>query len=105
MRRFYQTIIKHPKSIITVFVLSALVCLFLQNRVSVNYDMTDYLPAGSPSTIALDKMESEFEGGIPNARVMVRDVSVAEALEYKERLAACEGVASVTWLDDSVNIR
>lgn len=35
---------------------------------------------------------------------MISDVTVAEALAYKEKLAAVEGVQSVTWLDDAVNI-
>lgn len=49
-------------------------------------------------------MNEEFDGGIPNARVMVRNVTIAEALEYKEKLKNCEGVEGVLWLDDSVSI-
>ena len=33
-------------------------------------------------------MEREFDGGIPNARVMISGVSVAEALRYKQELEA-----------------
>lgn len=54
--------------------------------VSVNYDMNDYLPESSPSTVALDLMDQEFDGGVPNARVMVADVTVPEALAYKEQI-------------------
>ena len=42
-----------------------------QKFVSVNYDMNSYLPEDSPSTVALDVMEDEFDGGIPNARVLI----------------------------------
>ena len=42
--------------------------------------------------------------GIPNARVMVRDVTIPEALEYKARLEAVDGVTAVTWLDDALDI-
>lgn len=31
-------------------------------------------------------MNGAFTGGIPNMRVMVRDVTVPQALEYKESL-------------------
>lgn len=104
MKKFYQTIVNHPRSIITAFVLAAVISLFCQSMVSVNYDMKDYLPEESPSTVALDKMEEEFEGGIPNARVMIRDVTVAEAMEYKDQLAGCTGVTDVMWLDDAANV-
>lgn len=77
---------------------------FLQSLVGVNYDMTDYLPDESHSTISLELMQEEFEGGIPNARVMVKNVSIPEALEYKEKLLACEGVTEVLWLDDVADI-
>lgn len=63
-----------------------------------------YLPEDSKSTVSLDLMGEEFDGGIPNARVMVKDVSVPDALKYKEKLENCEGVEAVMWLDDAINI-
>ena len=90
MRRFYQIIVSHPRKIIIGFLLAAAVCAVLQSMVEVNYDMKDYLPEDTASTVALDVMEEEFEGGIPNARVMVEAVTVPEALEYKEKIENCE---------------
>ncbi len=104
MRKFYQHVVDHPKTIIIFFLLLAVVCAFLQDMVSVNYDMMDYLPKSSPSTVSLDVMGEEFKGGIPNARVMIRDVTIPQALSYKEQLKNCEGVTNVTWLDDAANI-
>ncbi|MGM9680719.1 MAG: RND family transporter, partial [Eubacteriales bacterium] len=104
MRKIYTWIVNNPKKIMVVFIVAALVCAVLQNLVEVNYDMTDYLPEDSLSTVSLEIMESEFDGGIPNARVMVKNVTVSEALEYKDRLKNCEGVTDVLWLDDSVSI-
>lgn len=104
MRKFYSRVVRNPKKIIVFFLALAVVGAILQNFVAVNYDMKDYLPEGSPSTVAIDTMNEEFEGGIPNARVMVKDVSISEALDYKERLKECDGVTDVMWLDDSINI-
>lgn len=104
MRKFYQIIIGNPKKIIFCFLLAAAVCAVLQSMVKVNYDMTDYLPENTASTVSLEVMKEEFDGGIPNARVMVRDVTVPEALEYKEKIRECEGVTAVTWLDDAADI-
>ena len=66
--------------------------------------MTDFLPEDTASTVSLEVMEEEFEGGIPNARVRVKDVSIPEALDYKEKILSCEGVTDVTWLDDAADI-
>lgn len=104
MRKFYGWVVSHCKAILILFLLAAGCCLFLHNMVAVNYDMNDYLPESSPSTISLDVMQEEFDGGIPNARVMIRDISIPEALEYKTKLEAVDGVTSVTWLDDAVNL-
>ena len=104
MRKIYGWIVNNPKKILVIFVILAACGAVLQGLVEVNYDMKDYLPDDSSSTVSIDLMNEEFDGGIPNARVMVRDVTVAEALEYKERLENCEGVDAVLWLDDAVSI-
>lgn len=44
MQKFYETVIKHKKIVLAVFLAAFLVCLFAQNLVAVNYDMNDYLP-------------------------------------------------------------
>ncbi len=104
MRKFYTGVVRRRKSILIFFIASVILCAVLKNFVSVNYDMNDYLPEDAKSTVALDMMEQEFEGGIPNARVMINHVTIPEALEYKEKLKAVDGVTEVTWLDDAVDI-
>ncbi len=104
MKSFYQFAIKHRKIIMVIFILMAVIGAVASQLVGVNYDMKDYLPEDSASTVSLNVMQEEFDGGIPNARVMVKDVSIAEALEYKDQLLAIEGVTDVTWLDDAVDI-
>lgn len=105
MRAFYSGTVKHRKLVLILFLICFAVCLVLQNFVSVNYNMNDYLPSDAKSTVALEVMQDEFDGGIPNARIMVRNVTIPEALEYKEKIEAVEGVTDVTWLDDAVNIQ
>ena len=104
MEKIYTGVVKHRKLIIALFSVCFIVCLFLQNLVSANYDMNDYLPSDTKSTVTLEVMQNEFDGGIPNARVMVCDVTIPQALEYKEKIKNVEGVTAVTWLDDSVDI-
>lgn len=104
MRKFYSLVVRNPKKILALFALLAIAAAFCAMAVEVNYNVTDYLPPDTPSTAALEKLESEFSGGIPNARCMVRGVTIAEALELKERFAAVPGVEAVTWLDDAVDM-
>lgn len=104
MRTIYSKILNHPKLIITLFCLTAVMCFFLKDMVAVNYDMADYLPPDAASSVALDVMNQEFDSGVPNASVMVKDVTVAQALEYKEKLLAVDGVTNVTWLDDAASV-
>ncbi len=103
MTKFYEHIVNHRKAIIAIFLVLLAVCAVGRQFVAVNYDMNDYLPQSSPSTRALDLMEQEFTGGIPNARVMVQDVTIPQALEYKEKIQAVDGVTDVTWLDDAAS--
>lgn len=87
-----------------IFLVAAFVCLPLKQLVGVDYDMNDYLPADAGSTIALDTMDEEFDDDVPNARVMVKNVDISDALERKDEIAAVDGVSSVTWLDDAVDL-
>ena len=102
---FFKGVIKHRKAVIVLFVLAAAVCALCKPLVGVNYDLNDYLPEGVASTEAIDVMDAQFDEGIPNMRVMVRDVDVEEALAYKDAIAAVAGVDDVMWLDDAVDIR
>lgn len=98
-------ILKHKWLIISFFTVVLALCVLMIPSVHVNYDLLDYLPPDSASTVALDKMQETFgdtdDGGL---RVMVPVSSIPEALEYKERITSVEGVRSVTWLDDTADL-
>lgn len=89
---------------VAIFLILAFISFFAQMGVSVNYNLEDYLPESAPSTKALTIMEEEFSDMIPNVRVMVQNVSIQEALDFKEKLASIDGVSEVTWLDDVIDI-
>lgn len=94
-------ITRHKKLVIAVFLVAAVISAVLILGVSVNYDLTDYLPEDSESTIALDLMYEEFGSGVPNTRVMVQNLTLTGAVEMKEKIAAASGVSGVMWLDDT----
>lgn len=104
MKNFYTGIVRNRKIVLVAFAILFVLCFFLKDLVSVNYDINDYLPEDTHSTVSLEIMGQEFAGGIPNARVMISDVTIPQVLEYKEKIRAVEGVTDVSWLDDSVDI-
>lgn len=102
---FAGGVVRHRRFIIAVFVIAALLCVPLALTVNVNYDLADYLPPEARSTQALDIMSEEFDQALPNTQVLLYDVSIPEAIAYKEALSEVEGVDLVLWLDDVVDIQ
>ncbi|MCM3601731.1 MMPL family transporter [Robertmurraya korlensis] len=98
-------IIRHKKAVVIAFALVTIISTVAQFFVSVNYNMVDYLPEDAQSTQALEVMEREFTASVPNTRVMVPDVTLQEALEFKEKLSAIDGVSDVLWLDDIMDLK
>ena len=101
---FFAAVVRRRRRVLAVYAAATVLCALLSLFVSVNYDINDYLPPASPSTAAIEVMEDAFGGGIPNVRAMVRDVTVPEALAYKQQIERIEGVTSVTWLDDAAEV-
>jgi len=104
MSKIFQMIIDHKKAVIVIFLCFAVMSIVFLPSVSVNYNMVDYLPPDAQSTDAITVIEDEFDGEMPNARVMIENVTIQEALEYKQKIAMVHGVTSVTWLDDIVGL-
>ena len=104
MRKFYEKIVSNPKKIILIFFIIVFISAIGKIFVSVNYDIHDYLPKDSPSTVSLDVMKENFEGGIPNSRVMIKNITIPQAIEYKNKIKNVDGVQDVLWLDDVLDI-
>lgn len=95
----------HRKIIVTVFIILFIICGFLATMISKNNNLVDYLPKDSESTIALELMDKEFDGAVPNTKVMISNVTLADAESYKEKIKDIKGVLEVTWLDDVINTK
>lgn len=105
MDKVARWITKHSTLIVIVFAVAAVLCAGLFFGVKVNYDMTSYLPADAQSTRALALMSEEFSASVPNAWVMVPELSLTEALEMKSELESVTGVEGVMWLDDVADVK
>lgn len=100
MGRLSQFITTHKRVVLIIFLVLAVVGAFFSTLVSVNYNMTDYLPKDAQSTVAISIIKDEFGEDTPNARVMLTNVTIQETLKFKEKLSAIPGVTFVSWLDD-----
>lgn len=98
-------IIQYKRSVVLSFAALTIIAIIAQFFVSVNYNMVDYLPEDAPSSVGLEEMQREFTSSIPNTNVLIRDVTVQEAIDYKEQLGEITGVTDVTWLDDIMDTR
>jgi predicted RND superfamily exporter protein len=102
MDHFSNLVLRHRKTVFALFIALTAVSVLLSFTVTVNYSMADYLPDQAKSTQAIRIMQDEFGGALPNARVLLSDVTVHEALETADQLEELDGVTAVTWLDDIV---
>ncbi|MCT4612112.1 MAG: MMPL family transporter [Clostridia bacterium] len=102
-RDFAEIIVYERRKIEKLFLGLILAALVLIPFVGINYDMSEYLPdyTDSRKGLALMKEEFEFPG---TAKVMVSNVSLYEAKEYKEKIEKLEGVDEVMWCDSLGNI-
>ncbi len=103
MKKISELLMKNKKKILIIFIIAILFSIFASRLVTVNYNMMDYLPDDAKSTISLEIMDKEYNTAIPNLRVVVKNVSITEALEYKEKIASVEGVEEISWIDDTVS--
>ncbi len=104
MNHFARWITKYHIPISIFFGIAALLAFFAMQFVQVDYDMADYLPDNAPSTQAINVMQKEFNQDVPNARVMIPNVSVPKALSLKEEVKKVDGVEAVQWLDDLTDV-
>lgn len=105
MERIAGFIIRFRKVILAVFAVLIVVGILGALTLRINYNMTDYLPPEANSTEAIHAMEDGFDEEMPNATVMMKADSVAEAQQQKADLLAIDGVSAVSWLDDAVDVK
>ncbi len=102
MNRLSDAVIKHRKFVLILFLTLAVISVPLFMMVTINYDLVDYLPDDAQSTTGIEIMMDEFGGELPNARILLNNVTINEALDAMDRISAVDGVADVSWLDDVV---
>jgi predicted RND superfamily exporter protein len=104
MNFYVNSIVKFRKWIVAVFLIALPFMGICALTLGINFNMMEYLPQNANSTKAITVMKDNFGEGIANASVMIPNVEITEALEYKEKLAKLPGITDVMWLDDVVDL-
>lgn len=103
MKNIKKGIVNHPKIIIIVFMILAVISGILMLGVKVNTDNTTYLPQRANSKQAIDMLDKEFniKG---NANVLLKGKSIEESLKIIKNIEAVEGIKRVVWMDDYYDV-
>lgn len=103
MKRLTNFIVNKRNIILSAMLILTAVCAFLMPKVSVNSDMTKYLPDDSSMKQGISLMEKEFPTEEENytVRVMFKGLDIEKKAEVKDALAAIENVDSVVYDMDS----
>ena len=104
MERFFRACLRHRKRVVGIFLLVAVLSALCIPQVKVNADFSDYLPPNTPSTKAIDAMDSAFGNDISNVRVYVSGLSLTQAADLDTRFASADGVIDSQWLGDEVDL-
>lgn len=92
-------IVNKRKAIYVLFFIAIIYSVVSVNKVSVNQDITKYLPADSETNRGLNLMEEQFLT-YGSARVMVSNITYTDAQKLVDELEAVKGVKEVAF-DDS----
>lgn len=100
MKRITDVIVKGRYFFLSLFIVLAIVSLFLIPKVNINEDIMKYLPETSETKIGKDIMEESFdELDSSNLNVMFKGLSDEEKKETLHKLESIEGVSSVDYED------
>ena len=102
MRKITDFIVNHRKLVLIVVIILTIFCGYLSTKVSINSDMTRYLPDSSETKTGLDIMEDEFsDSDTSSLLVMFANLEEEEKKQIQEELENIEYVESVDYELDS----
>ncbi|WP_040213648.1 efflux RND transporter permease subunit [Clostridium polynesiense] len=103
MRKIAAFIVKHKKLIIGFYVLILLLSAVSMQFVTIEYDLSSYLPKEINSIKGKNKLSEDFniKG---TANLMVKEKELYKVKKLKEDIESLPAVESVIWLDDAEDI-
>ena len=96
MKKFADLIIRGKYFVFALFAALLVLSIFFIPKITINYNLSDYLSDSTDTKIALDIMEQEF-GLTGNVQVMLSGIDEEGAKNIAERLAEIDNVRNVTF--------
>ena len=99
MERLSGFLVRRRNVLLVLFLLFAVVCLFLSRLVEKNGDLKSYLPESSATKRGWELMKSEFpeDDASGTLKIMLRDLDAKEAEALKKEFASLGGVNAVSY--------
>lgn len=82
--------------VIALFLAAAVLSVMLVGKVSINYNISDYLNEDTETKISLEILKDEF-GTTSDVQVMIEDITVDTAKEVQNRLKNIQNVLTVSF--------
>ena len=102
MHRVSEFIVDRRSLIFLVVIIGIIFSIFSMSWVSVQNDLTSFLPDKSDSKAGVDVMMEEFTL-YGSAQIMIANVTLDEAWEIKEKIESVEGIALVDFGNDAAH--
>ncbi|WP_122640243.1 efflux RND transporter permease subunit [Romboutsia sp. Marseille-P6047] len=103
MYRLAKQIASHRKLIIFIALILLIPSLFGYIKTNINYDILSYLPDSS-STIKAEKILKEDFGSGSLSMLIVEGMEDKDVAKLKEKVSKVDGVNSVLWIDDFMDL-
>ena len=86
--------------VLALFLVAAILSLAFMGKVTINYNISDYLDDSTDTKISLGIINEEF-GSTGNIQIMIEDIDLERAKSVRDTLASLENVLTVSFDPDS----
>ena len=98
MRKITDFIVNKNKLILIIFLILSIFCIYLMQKVTINSDMSKYLPASSETKIGNDIMNKEFDP-IKSSILYVMFKNLKDKKKTLKKIESIKNVSSVEYED------
>lgn len=103
MRRIASFIVHHKKAILLCYAAVLVLAFIGMGLVSIEYDLSSYLPKSMNSIMGKEILQKEFETN-GTAKLVIKSDNLRYVQELKNNIKAIPAVKNVVWLDDVEDI-
>lgn len=100
MKKLVNFVIEKKYLMLLLFIVFAITCVFLSQKVTLNYEISEYLPSNSNVRQGLDIMNKEFPNDSSTLNIMFDNLKDGDKENILMDLKKINGVKSITY-DDS----